>query len=75
MVVKAVTPQHSENMNGATELSLTAADSGLLLQYKELIRAQDRELQELRTALQTSEAEKKAALVRLELNVRKKQAI
>lgn len=34
-------------MNGISELSLSEQENGLLLQYKELIRDQDRRLQEM----------------------------
>jgi hypothetical protein len=59
-VVKAVTPKPKDDLvNGASELS----DSALVLQYKELIRDQDRQMQELTERLNTLEAERNSAVV------------
>lgn len=58
MVIKAVTPKEAGMHNGGTELTLTATESSLLLQYKELIRSQDNQLQEMHQKLQQYESER-----------------
>lgn len=58
MVIKAVTPKEAGMHNGGTELTLTATESSLLLQYKELIRSQDNQLQEMHKKLQQYESER-----------------
>lgn len=45
MIIKSLGVQR-DLMNGLSELSLSEQENGLLLQYKELIREQDRRLQE-----------------------------
>jgi hypothetical protein len=49
MVIKAVTPKPPQDdlVNGSSELSMSASENSLLLQYKDVIREQDRKLQEL----------------------------
>jgi hypothetical protein len=48
MIVKTVTPKpQGELVNGSSELSMSASENSLLLQYKDLIREQDQKLQEL----------------------------
>lgn len=60
MVIKAVTPKEAGMHNGGTELTLTATESSLLLQYKELIRSQDNQLQEMHKQLQQYESERQS---------------
>ena len=60
MVIKAVTPKEAGIHNGGTELTLTATESSLLLQYKELIRSQDNQLQDLRHQVQQYESERQS---------------
>ncbi|XP_017782700.1 PREDICTED: general vesicular transport factor p115 [Nicrophorus vespilloides] len=52
--------------NGMSELSLTAHENALLLQYKELIREQDRRLQDMQKELTKSLDEKKHLLVQID---------
>lgn len=66
MVLKAVTPKEAGLLNGGTELTLTATESSLLLQYKELIRSQDYQLQEMRQDLQKYESERQYAQAYIE---------
>ena len=66
MVVKAVTPREAGFHNGGSELTLTATESSLLLQYKELIRSQDHQLQDLRRQLQQYESERQSSLMQIE---------
>jgi hypothetical protein len=48
MIVKSVTPKpQGDLVNGSSELSMSASENSLLLQYKDLIREQDHKLQEL----------------------------
>lgn len=48
MIVKTVTPKpQGDLVNGSSELSMSASENSLLLQYKDLIREQDQKLQEL----------------------------
>ncbi|XP_063244155.1 general vesicular transport factor p115 isoform X2 [Bacillus rossius redtenbacheri] len=67
MIVKAVTlkPQN-DLVNGSSELSLSASENGLLLQYKELIREQDRRLQELGSTVNALSEERNAARAHME---------
>lgn len=68
MVVKAVTSQEAGLHNGGTELTLTATESSLLLQYKELIRSQDHQLQDMCHRLQQYELERQSAQVREQIH-------
>ncbi|XP_066994700.2 general vesicular transport factor p115 isoform X2 [Anabrus simplex] len=65
MVVKAVTPKPKNDlMNGSSEMS--ASESSLVLQYKELIREQDYKLQEMKDLLERERLEK--ATLQMQLN-------
>jgi hypothetical protein len=65
MVIKAVTPKpQGDLVNGSSELSLSASENSLLLQYKDLIREQDRRLQELTQTIDRLTAEKSTLQVR-----------
>lgn len=66
MVMKAVTPKESGMHNGATELTLTATENSLLLQYKELIRSQDHQIQEMRRQLQQYEIDRQSSQMHIE---------
>ncbi|PSN58147.1 General vesicular transport factor p115 [Blattella germanica] len=56
IVVKAVTPKPQDDMvNGSSELSMSASENSLLQQYKDLIREQDRKLQELSQTTQVED--------------------
>ncbi|PNF28010.1 General vesicular transport factor p115 [Cryptotermes secundus] len=59
MVIKAVTPKpQGDLVNGSSELSMSPSENSLLLQYKDLIREQDRKLQELTQIIDRLTAEK-----------------
>lgn len=65
MVIKAVTPKpQGDLVNGTSELSMSASENSLLLQYKDLIREQDRKLQELTQTVDRLTAEKSTLQVR-----------
>ncbi|KAK3922841.1 General vesicular transport factor p115 [Frankliniella fusca] len=66
MVVKAVSPKDAGLHNGGTELTLTATESSLLLQYKELIRSQDNQIQEMRRQLHQYEIERQGSQMQIE---------
>lgn len=52
MIVKTVTPKPEGGLvNGSSELSMSASENSLLLQYKGLIREQDHQLHELRQTI------------------------
>ncbi len=63
MVIKAVSPKDAGLHNGGTELTLSATESSLLLQYKELIRSQDNQIQEMRRHLHQYELERQSSQV------------
>jgi hypothetical protein len=59
MLIKAVTPKpQGDLVNGSSELSMSASENSLLLQYKDLIREQDCRLQELTQSVNRLTAEK-----------------
>lgn len=65
MVIKAVTPKpQGDLVNGSSELSMSPSENSLLLQYKDLIREQDRKLQELTQIIDRLTAEKSTLQVR-----------
>lgn len=66
IIIKALGAQR-DLMNGISELSLSEQENGLLLQYKELIREQDRRLQELTAAVNNLTQEKISIQVILEM--------
>lgn len=50
MIIKALGVQR-DLMNGLSELSLSEQENGLLMQYKELIRDQDRRITEMSSTI------------------------
>jgi hypothetical protein len=59
MLIKAVSPKpQGDLVNGSSELSMSASENGLLLQYKDLIREQDCRLQQLTQTVDRLTAEK-----------------
>lgn len=67
MVIKAVTPKpQGDLVNGSSELSMSASENSLLLQYKDLIREQDRKLQELTQTIDRLTAEKSTLQAQVE---------
>lgn len=65
MIVKTVTPKpHGVLLNGSSELSMSASENSLLLQYKGLIREQDQKLQELTQTINRVTMEKSTLQVR-----------
>jgi hypothetical protein len=64
MLIKAVSPKpQCDLVNGSSELSMSASENSLLLQYKYLIREQDCKLQELTQTVDRLTAEKSALQV------------
>ncbi|XP_069699958.1 general vesicular transport factor p115 isoform X3 [Periplaneta americana] len=67
MVVKAVTPKPLDDLvNGSSELSMSASENSLLLQYKDLIREQDRKLQDLTQTMDRLTIDKSTFQVQIE---------
>jgi len=65
MIVKAVTPKpQGDLVNGSSELSMSASENSLLLQYKDLIREQDHKLQELTQTINRLTVDKSTLQVR-----------
>ena len=65
MIVKAVTPKpQGDLVNGSSELSMSASENSLLLQYKDLIREQDHRLQELTQTIDRLTVDKSTLQVR-----------
>jgi len=65
MIVKAVTPKpQGDLVNGSSELSMSASENSLLLQYKDLIREQDHKLQELTQTISRLTVDKSTLQVR-----------
>lgn len=65
IIIKSLGAQHDLN-NGISELSLSEHENGLLLQYKELIREQDRKLQDLQAAINNLNVQNRVQQVQLE---------
>ncbi|XP_049802866.1 general vesicular transport factor p115 [Schistocerca nitens] len=64
MVVKAVTPKPKNDVvNGVSGLTLSESENSVLLQYKEVIREQDRKLKELLEEIQKLKEENNALQV------------
>lgn len=63
IIIKSLGAQHDLN-NGISELSLSEHENGLLLQYKELIREQDRKLQDLQAAINNLNVQNRVQQVR-----------
>lgn len=63
VIIKALGAQ-KQLSNGMTELSLSEQENGLLLQYKDLIREQDRQLQDMKKEMELLKQERNNLQVR-----------